>query len=97
MNVFQITADIPGKGEIPILTSPSLEELASRLSGASGRSSGMSRGFGTAFLIPYPNRIRKSVPRMELRSVRSGTGISSRFLRIRIPSMLRRRLRSRVL
>ena len=57
MNVFQITADIPGKGEIPILTSPSLEELASRLSGASGRSGGMGAGFGTAFLIPYPNRI----------------------------------------
>ena len=54
MNVFQITANIPGKGEIPILTSPSLEELASRLSGKSGS---MGAGFGTAFLIPYPNRI----------------------------------------
>ncbi len=54
MNVFQITANIPGKGEIPILTSPSLEELASRLSGKSG---GIGAGFGTAFLIPYPNRI----------------------------------------
>ncbi len=54
MNVFQITANIPGKGEIPILTSPSLEELASRLNGKSG---GMGAGFGTAFLIPYPNRI----------------------------------------
>jgi galactose mutarotase-like enzyme len=54
MNVFQITANIPGKGEIPILTSPSLEELARRLSGKSGD---MGAGFGTAFLIPYPNRI----------------------------------------
>ena len=54
MNVFQITANIPGKGEIPILTSPSLEELARRLSGKSGS---MGAGFGTAFLIPYPNRI----------------------------------------
>ncbi|MGC1463242.1 MAG: aldose 1-epimerase [Terracidiphilus sp.] len=54
MNVFQITANIVGKGEIPILTSPSLEELASRLSGRSG---GTGAGFGTAFLIPYPNRI----------------------------------------
>jgi galactose mutarotase-like enzyme len=54
MNVFQITANIPRKGEISILTSPSLEELASRLSGKSG---GMGAGFGTAFLIPYPNRI----------------------------------------
>jgi aldose 1-epimerase len=54
MNVFQITANIPGKGEIPLLTSPSLEELANRLNGRSG---GMGAGFGTAFLIPYPNRI----------------------------------------
>jgi galactose mutarotase-like enzyme len=54
MNVFQITANIPGKGEVPILASPSLEELANRLSGESGS---MGAGFGTAFLIPYPNRI----------------------------------------
>jgi aldose 1-epimerase len=54
MNVFQITANIAGRGEIPILTSPSLEELASQLSGKSG---GMGAGYGTAFLIPYPNRI----------------------------------------
>jgi len=53
MNVFQITANIPGKGEIHILTSPSLEELARRLSGSSN---GMGASFGTAFLIPYPNR-----------------------------------------
>lgn len=54
MNLFQITANIPGRGEIPILASPSVEELASQLSGKSG---GMGAGFGTAFLIPYPNRI----------------------------------------
>ncbi len=57
MNVFQITASIPGKGEISVLASPSLEELASRLNGAGGRSAAMGAGFGTAFLIPYPNRI----------------------------------------
>ncbi|MGD0157097.1 MAG: aldose 1-epimerase [Terracidiphilus sp.] len=57
MNVFQVTANIPGKGEISLLTSPSLEELASRFNGASGRSRGLGAGFGTAFLIPYPNRI----------------------------------------
>jgi aldose 1-epimerase len=54
MNVFQITVNVPGKGEIPILTSPSLEELARQLSGKSG---GIGAGFGSAFLIPYPNRI----------------------------------------
>jgi aldose 1-epimerase len=53
MNVFQITASIPGKGVISILTSPSLEEQASRLNGTGGTGA----GFGTAFLIPYPNRI----------------------------------------
>ncbi len=57
MNVFQITANISGKGEISLLTSPSLEELASHLNGATGSSRGAGAGFGTAFLIPFPNRI----------------------------------------
>lgn len=57
MNVFQITAEIPGKGEISVLTSPSLEELADRLDHAGPRIAGMNASFGSAFLIPYPNRI----------------------------------------
>jgi galactose mutarotase-like enzyme len=57
MNVFQITANIPSKGEISLLASPTLEELVSRLNGAAGRSGGFGASFGTAFLIPFPNRI----------------------------------------
>ncbi|HZZ41007.1 MAG TPA: aldose 1-epimerase [Acidobacteriaceae bacterium] len=58
MNVFQITAELPGKGEIPILHAPSLEEAASKLNGGPGDEYGnASFSFGGAFLVPYPNRI----------------------------------------
>lgn len=59
MNVFQITANIPGKGEIPILASPTLEEAASKLNGGPDDQYG-NQSFligGGAFLVPYPNRI----------------------------------------
>lgn len=58
MNVFQITAYIPGKGEIPLLASPSLAEAASELTGTGKDQYGnLSFSFGGAFLVPYPNRI----------------------------------------
>ncbi len=58
MNVFQITANLPGKGEIPLLNSPSLAEAAGRLNGAGRDRLGLgSVAFGGAFLIPYPNRV----------------------------------------
>src|ERR1700722_9670163 len=58
MNMFQVTAAIPGKGEIPLLHSPSVKEAANQLSGAGKDQSGnLSFSFGGAFLIPYPNRI----------------------------------------
>lgn len=58
MNVFQITADVPGKGEIPIMASPSLEDAAAKLNGGTGDEYGnASFSFGGAFLVPYPNRI----------------------------------------
>jgi aldose 1-epimerase len=58
MNMFQVTAAIPGKGEIPLLHSPSLEDAAQVLTGT-GRDAGgnASFSFGGAFLVPYPNRI----------------------------------------
>jgi galactose mutarotase-like enzyme len=59
MNVFQITANLPGKGEIHVLASPSLEEASHVLSGGPDDVHGVkSFSFGGAFLIPYPNRIR---------------------------------------
>lgn len=58
MNVFQITASVPGKGEIPILAAPTLEEAAAKLSGGPDDQNGnASFSFGGAFLVPYPNRI----------------------------------------
>lgn len=58
MNLFQITADIPGKGEIPLLHSVSVEQAASRLTGTGADAMGdASYSFGGAFLVPYPNRI----------------------------------------
>ena len=57
-NMFQITANLPGKGEVSLLASPTLEEAASKLNGGSGDAFGVnSFSFGGAFLVPYPNRI----------------------------------------
>jgi aldose 1-epimerase len=58
MNMFQVTADIPGKGEIPLLRSPAIADAPNVLSGTGKDQSGnASFGLGGAFLIPYPNRI----------------------------------------
>lgn len=58
LNVFQITAWIPGKGKIHVLASPSLETAAQTLTGMGPDQYGAaSYSFGGAFLIPYPNRI----------------------------------------
>ena len=58
MNVFQITANLPGKGTIDVLASPSLEVAADKLNGGPDDQFGnASFSFGGAFLVPYPNRI----------------------------------------
>jgi aldose 1-epimerase len=58
MNMLQVTAAIPGKGEIPLLHSPSVKDAASQLTGTGKDQMGnASFSFGGAFLIPYPNRI----------------------------------------
>ncbi len=59
MNLFQITANLPGKGVIPIFASPSVPEAAAKLTGADEDEDGNnSFSFGGAFLVPYANRIR---------------------------------------
>lgn len=59
MNVFQITANIPGKGVTQVLASPSLADAAAKLNGQGDDQYGnASFSFGGAFLVPYPNRIR---------------------------------------
>ena len=59
MNLFQITADLPGKGTTNIFFSPSLSEAQTKFTGADADKFGnVSFAFGGAFLVPYPNRIR---------------------------------------
>jgi len=54
MNLFQITANIPGKGEIPLFF-----DLPNQFeSGADDSVGNLSFAGGGAFLVPYPNRIR---------------------------------------
>jgi aldose 1-epimerase len=57
MNLLQITANIPGKGQIDILATPSLDEVARQLTGDAFGNNSFST-FGGAFLVPYANRIR---------------------------------------
>jgi galactose mutarotase-like enzyme len=60
MNLFQITANLPGKGTTNIFFAPSLDEAKSKLSGSdpADKNGNASFAFGGAFLVPYPNRIR---------------------------------------
>jgi aldose 1-epimerase len=58
MNLFQITADVPGRGKTNVFFSPSLAEAAQTLNGTGADQYGnASFSFGGAFLVPYPNRI----------------------------------------
>jgi galactose mutarotase-like enzyme len=57
MNLFQITAYVPGKGEISLLHSPSIEEAASILGGPDDPYGTKAFTFGGAFLAPFANRI----------------------------------------
>jgi aldose 1-epimerase len=58
MNTFQITANIPSKGETPLLKSPSVEEAARQLtSTGKDRLGVLNHSFGGAFLIPFSSRI----------------------------------------
>jgi aldose 1-epimerase len=57
MNLFKITAYVPGKGEVEVIHSPSLEEAASFYSAPGDPYGVRSFSFGTAFLAPFANRI----------------------------------------
>lgn len=58
MNTLQITAYLPGKGEVPLLASPSLQQAATTLTGTGADSEGdVSYSMGGAFLFPFANRI----------------------------------------
>ncbi len=61
MNVLQITASVPGKGEVPILLSPSLADAARVLTGAGEDANGSaSTSFGAAILAPWAGRLTGS-------------------------------------
>jgi aldose 1-epimerase len=57
MTLLQITANIPGKGVIEVLATPSLDEVAKQLSNDEFGNKSFST-FGGAYLVPYANRIR---------------------------------------
>lgn len=58
MNVFQISAFLPGRGEVNLLASPTLAAAAKTLNGGSDDLHGnASFSMGGAFLFPFANRI----------------------------------------
>jgi aldose 1-epimerase len=62
MNLFQLTANLPGKGEINLLKSPSVAEAAAKLNGLNEDAYGnLNHSFGAAFLIPFSSRISGAV------------------------------------
>jgi galactose mutarotase-like enzyme len=58
MEILQITANFPGKGNIDVLASPDLATAARTLDQEDDEYGSHSFYFGAAFLVPYPNRIR---------------------------------------
>jgi len=62
MNVLQITAFVPSKGEIPLLVSPSLAEAANRMIGSdTDINGGESLNMGGAIEAPWANQISGAV------------------------------------
>lgn len=61
LNLLQITASVPGKGEVPVLLSPSLEDATRVLTGAGEDANGsVSTTFGAAILAPWAGRLTGS-------------------------------------
>jgi len=61
MNLLQITASVPGKGEVDILRSPSLPDATRNLTGAGEDANGsVSTTFGAAILAPWAGRLTGS-------------------------------------
>jgi aldose 1-epimerase len=59
MNLFQIRAFVPGKGEINLISSPSIEDAVKILAGGPNDPYGNeSFKLGGAILVPFANRIR---------------------------------------
>lgn len=58
MNLLQLTASVPGRGEVPILLSPPLMDASRVLTGAGQDANGsVSTTFGAAILAPWAGRL----------------------------------------
>lgn len=58
MEILQITANFPGKGNVDVLASPDLAGAAKMLDKDDTANGDLGYRLGAAFLAPYPNRIR---------------------------------------
>ena len=58
MEVLQITANFPGKGNVDVLASPDLAGAKKMLDVDDDAFGNLGYRLGAAFLVPYPNRIR---------------------------------------
>jgi aldose 1-epimerase len=58
LNVLQLTAMVPGRGEIPLLVSPPLEDVDQMLTGNGPDANGaLSTTMGGAFMVPWSDRL----------------------------------------
>ena len=58
MELIQITANFPGKGSVNVLASPDLATAKTMLDEKDTPNGDLGYRLGSAFLVPYPNRIR---------------------------------------
>jgi galactose mutarotase-like enzyme len=58
MEILEITANFPGKGEVNVLASPDLAGAKKMLDVDDDAFGDLGYRLGAAFLVPYPNRIR---------------------------------------
>ncbi len=58
MELLQITANFPGRGNVDVLASPDLAESKKMLDQDDNANGDLGYRLGSAFLVPYPNRIR---------------------------------------
>jgi aldose 1-epimerase len=61
MEVLQITANFPGKGEVNVLNSPDLPTIKDMLDLKDNANGDSGFRFGAAILVPYANRVRGQV------------------------------------
>jgi len=61
MAILQITAYVPGKGEVEVFTAPSLGDAKDLLDNHDDKFGNKVFSIGGAFLVPYANRIRGKV------------------------------------